>query len=53
MIRRAKSWIICYDEGYPLRLISSGSVFGGEFLSTSDVMYACYFLIKVNYIRVC
>ena len=29
-----------------MRLISSGSVFGGECLSTSDVLYACYFLIK-------
>ena len=42
-----KSWIICYDEEYPqLRLISSGSVFGGKCLSTCDVMYACYFLLK-------
>ena len=38
----AKSWIVCYDEGYPLRLISSGSVFGGKCLSTSDVLYTCF-----------
>ena len=36
----------CYDEGYPMRLISSGSVFGSNCLSTSDVIYACYFLVK-------
>ena len=42
----AKSCIVCYDEGYRLRLISSGSVFGGKCFSTSDVLYACYFLIK-------
>ena len=29
----AKSWITCYDFGYPLRLISSGSVFGSKCLS--------------------
>ena len=32
--------------GYPLRLISSSSVFGGKCLSTSDVLYACHFLIE-------
>ena len=42
----AKSCIVCCDEGYRLRLISSGSVFGGKCFSTSDVLYACYFLIK-------
>ena len=37
-------------RGVPLRLISSGSVFRSKCLSTSDVMYACYFLIKERYI---
>ena len=35
-----------YDKGYPLGLISSGSVFGGECFSACDVKYAFYFLIK-------
>ena len=38
--------MICYNEGYPLRLISSGSVFGVKCISTCDVMHAFYFLIK-------
>ena len=29
-----------------MRLISSGSVFEGKCLSTTDVLYASYFLIK-------
>ena len=29
-----------------MRLINSGSVFGSKCLSASDVMYACYILIK-------
>ena len=39
--------MICYNKGYPLGLISSGSVFGVKCISTCDVMYAFYFLIKV------
>ena len=35
-----------YNKGYPLGLISSGSVFGVKCISTCDVMYAFYFLIK-------
>ena len=38
--------MMCYSEGYPLGLISSGSVFGVKCISTCDVMNAFYFLIK-------
>ena len=38
--------MICYNKGYPLGLISSGSVFGVKCISTCYVMYAFYFLIK-------
>ena len=38
--------MICYNKGYPFGLISRGSVFGVKCISTCDVMYAFYFLIK-------
>ena len=43
--------MICYNKGYPFGLISSGSVFGVKCISTCDVMYAFYFLIKETCFR--
>ena len=38
--------MICYNKGYPLGLIGSASVFRVKSISTCDVMYPFYFLIK-------
>ena len=38
--------MICYNKGYPLGLIRSGSVFGVKSISMCDVMYTFYLLIK-------
>ncbi len=36
----------CYDERYPLWLISSGRDFRSKCFNTCDVMYALYLLFK-------